>query len=63
MKKYSKLKEEIQRRNNAKVKEITKEQQEELLEHRRKEDKENFFTGCQCHVKYGKPSSYDDFYD
>ena len=40
--KYHKLKEEIRRQNKAQVRRITKEQREEFLEQRRKEDKEDF---------------------
>ena len=39
MEKYSKLKEQIRRQNKAKVRQITKEQQEELLEQERKKRK------------------------
>ena len=52
----------------AKVKQIAKEQLEELLEQGRKEGKEDFFTKnrkyfrypwCQCHSKYEAPPPYD----
>ena len=52
----------------AKVKQIAKEQLEELLEQGRKEGKEDFFTkkckdfrypGCQYHLKYEAPWPYD----
>ena len=39
MEKYSKLKEQIRRQNKATVRQITKEQQEELLEQERKKRK------------------------
>ena len=59
--KYRKLKAKV------KIKEITKEQREEILEQGRKEGKEDFFTknckhfrypGCQCHLKYEAPPPY-----
>ena len=62
--KYRKLKVDIRNQAKAKVKQIEKEQQEELLEQERKEGKEDFFTanrkffrypGCQCHLKYESP--------
>ena len=62
--KYRKLKADIRNQAKAKVKEITKEQREEILEQGRKEGKEDFFTknrkhfrhpGCQCHLKYKAP--------
>ena len=40
--KYRKLKADIRNQAKAKVKDITKEQQQELLEQRRKEGKEDF---------------------
>ena len=40
--KYRKLKADIRNQTKAKVRQITKEQQEELLEQRRKEGKEDF---------------------
>ena len=52
----------------AKVKQIAKEQLEELLEQGRKEGKEDFFTkkckdfrypGCQYRLKYEAPWPYD----
>ena len=63
--KYRKLKTDIRNQAKAKIKQITKEQREELLEHGRKEG--NFFTknhkvfrfpGCQCHLKYETPPPY-----
>ena len=65
--KYCKLKADIRNQAKAKVKEITKEQREEILEQGRKEGKEDFFTknckhfryrGCQCHLKYEAPPPY-----
>ena len=62
--KYRKHKAYIRNQAKAKVKEITKEQREEILEQGRKEGKEDFFTknrkhfrhpGCQCHLKYKAP--------
>ena len=62
--KYRKLKADIRNQFKAMVREITKEQQEELLEQERKEGKEDFsrkianfsgtqgVPGCQCHLKY-----------
>ena len=41
--KYRKLKADIRNQANAKLKKITKEQQEEIREQRRKESKEDFF--------------------
>ena len=41
--KYRKLKADIRNQAKAKIKTITKEQQEEILEQRRKESKEDFF--------------------
>ena len=64
--KYCKLKADIRNRTKAKVKQIEKEQQEELLEQGIKEDK-NFYEkshkhlsypGCQCHLKYEAPPPY-----
>ena len=61
MGKYRKLKADIRNQAKAKVRQITKKQQEELLEQGRKEGKEVFFTksrkdfrypGCQCHLKH-----------
>ena len=58
---YRKLKVDIRNQVKTKLKQITKEQQEELLEQGRKEAKEDFFTktckyfrypGCQGHLKY-----------
>ena len=51
---YCKLKADIRNQAKAKVKEITKEQQEEILEQGRKEGKEDFLrkisntSGIQC---------------
>ena len=65
--KYRKLKADIRNLAKAKIKQITKEQREELLEQGRKEGKEDFFTknrkyfrypGCQCHSKYEAPPPY-----
>ena len=65
--KYHKLKADIRNQAKAKVKQITKEQREEILEQGRKEGKEIFFTaickhftypGCQCHLKYEFPPPY-----
>ena len=60
--KYRKPKADIRNQAKAKVKEITKEQREELLEEGRKEGKEYFlqkipntYPGCQCHLKYESP--------
>ena len=59
--KYRKLKADIRNRSKAKIKQITKEQLEELLEQGRKEGKEDFFTKnykyfryprSQCRLKY-----------
>ena len=41
--KYRKLKADIRNQATAKIKKITKEQQEEIREQRRKESKEDFF--------------------
>ena len=65
--KYCKLKADIRNRIKAKVKQIEKEQREEISEQGRKEGKEDFFTanhkffrysGCQCHLKYESPPPY-----
>ena len=65
--KYRKLKADIRNQAKTKVKEITKEQREEILEQGRKEGKEDFLTknckhfrypGCQCHLKYEAPPPY-----
>ena len=61
--KYRKLKADIRNQAKANVKQITKEQREELLEQGRKEGKENFlrkkkhfrYPGCQCHLEYEPP--------
>ena len=45
--KYRKLKADIRNQAKAKVKEIAKEQQEELLEQGRKEGKEDFYEKSQ----------------
>ena len=58
--KYRKLKADIRNQAKAKVKEITTEQREEILEPGRKEGKEDFFEKSQtlqvprvaCHLKY-----------
>ena len=52
--KYRNLKADIRNQAKAKVKQITKEQREELLEQGRKEGKEE----CQCHLKYETPPPY-----
>ena len=54
MEKYRKIKADIRNQAKAKVKQITKEQREELLEQGRKEAKEE----CQCHLKYETPPPY-----
>ena len=69
--KYRKLKADIRNRTKAKVKQIQKEQPEELLEQRRKggrkEGKEYFFRenrkrfrypGCKCHLRYEASPPY-----
>ena len=62
LEKYLKLKADTC--NQAKVKEITKEQREELLEQGKQEGKEDCFAknrkhfrypGCQCHFRYETP--------
>ena len=59
--KYCKLTADIRNQAKAKVKQITKEQRDPILEQGRKEGKEDFFMknrkyfsfpGCQCHLKY-----------
>ena len=59
--KYRRLKADIRNQTKAKVKQITKEQREEILEQGRKEGKGDLSTknrkffrypGCQCHLKY-----------
>ena len=66
--KYRKNKADIRNQTKAKVKQITKEQREELFEQGRKQCKEYFFTknrkhfrypGCQCHLKYENPPPYN----
>ena len=66
--KYRKLKADIRNQAKAKVKEITKEQRQELLEQGRKEGKVDSFSknrkyfrypGCQCYLKYEAPPPYD----
>ena len=66
--KYRKLKADIRNQAKAKVKEITKEQREELLEQGRKEGKADSFSknrkyfrypGCQCYLEYEAPPPYD----
>ena len=66
--KYCKLTADIRNQAKAKVKQITKEQWDPILEQGRKEGKEDFFMknhkyfsfpGCQCHLKYEAPSPYD----
>ena len=65
--KYCRLKADIRNQAKTKVRQITKEQQEELLEQGRKEGKEDFFTksckyfrypGCKCRPKYEAPPPY-----
>ena len=62
--KYRKLKADIRNQAKAKVKEITKEQREEILEQGRKEGKGDLlrkiakssgYPRCQCHLKYEAP--------
>ena len=70
--KYCRLKADIRNQAKAKVKEITKEQREELLEQGRKEGKEDFFSKnckffryprCQCRLRYEVPPPYGmEFY-
>ena len=66
--KYRTFKTDIRNQTKAKVKQITKEQREELLEQGRKEGKEDFFTKnrkyfryleCQCHLKHQAPPPCD----
>ena len=67
LEKYRKLKPNIRNQAKAKVKEITQEQQEEILEQGRKEGRrfstknhKHFrYPGCQCHLKYEAPPPYD----
>ena len=65
--KYRKLKADIRNQAKTKVKEITKEQREEILEQGRKEGKGDFlrkiakssgYPLCQCHLKYEAPPPY-----
>ena len=65
LEKYRKLKADTSNQAKAKVKEITKEQREELLEQGRQEGKEDCFEknhkhfrypGCQRHFSYETPS-------
>ena len=62
--KYRKLKATARSQAQVKVKQIMKEQQEELLEQGRKEGKEDFlhkysrYPGCQCHLKHEAPPPY-----
>ena len=65
LEKYRKLKADTSNQAKAQVKEITKEQREELLEQGRQEGKEDCFAknrkhfrypGCQCHFRYETPS-------
>ena len=65
LEKYRKLKADTSNQAKAKVKEITKEQREELLEQGRQEGKEDCFEknhkhfrypGCQRHFRYETPS-------
>ena len=60
--KYRKLKADIRNQAKAKVKEITKEQREEILEQGRfftKNRKHFRYRMCQCHLKYESPPPYD----
>ena len=65
--KYRKLQADIRNQAKTKVKEITKEQREEILEQGRKEGKGDFlrkiakssgYPLCQCHLKYEAPPPY-----
>ena len=62
--KYRKCKANIRNRDKVKEKQITKEQQEELLKQGRKEGKEDFlrkyfmYPGCQYHLKHEAPPPY-----
>ena len=69
---YRKLKADIRDEAKTNLKQITKEQQKELLERGRKEIKENIFISnykyfryqypsCQCLVEHEKLFSCDDF--
>ena len=62
--KYCKLKTDVRNQSKTKMKQITKEQQEELLEAGNEEGKEDFFMinykhfrypGCQCHINHEAP--------
>ena len=62
--KYRKRKTDIRNQSKTKMKQITKEHQEELLQPGNKEDKEDYFMpnckcfrypGCQCQLKYEAP--------
>ena len=64
--KYRKLKTGIRNQDKTKVKEVTKEQREEILEQGRKEGKEDFLqkiansSGTQgVNLKYEAPPPYD----
>ena len=60
--KYRKIKADIRNQAKAKVKEIIKEQREEILEQGRffTENREHFrYSGCQCHLKYEPPPPHD----
>ena len=60
--KYRKLKADIRNQAKVKIKEITKEQREELLEQGRfftKNHKHFRYPGSQCHLKYESPPPYD----
>ena len=64
--KFRKFKTDIRNQAKAKVKQIPKEQRDELLEQERKEAKKVFkknrkyfrYPGCQCHLKYELPPPY-----
>ena len=62
--KYRKCKANIRNRDKVKEKQITKEQQEELLKEGRKEGKEDFlrkyfmYPGCLYHLKHEAPPPY-----
>ena len=62
--KYCKMKADIRNQDKTKVKQLTKEQWEEILEQERKEGKEGFVRKIElrgqskCHLKYEGPPSY-----
>ena len=71
VKKYCKLKANIRNQSKTKIKQITKEQREELLKQGRERSKNLFYqklqlltySGCQCHIKYEKAPSFDNFHE